>query len=155
MATGGYPTAFQHGARRLDSGGRPSFIVMPMLLGSLRLLVDDIGIDRLARWLSSYTAAIAHAARGLGFRVPLKHAPGIVGLRPSPSMPGAPTIVSKLAQRKPRPVLVSERLGAIRISPHVYNTKAELAELIDALRDAVGAPAAAHETGRLGPAARL
>ena len=88
---GGYPTAFQHGARRLDSGGRPSFIVMPMLLQSLKLLVEDIGIHRLSAWLAGYTAAIAFAATALGFSVPRRHAPGILGLRPASSMPDAAT----------------------------------------------------------------
>ena len=37
---GRYPTAFMEGARRLDSGGRPSYILMPMIRESLSLLVD-------------------------------------------------------------------------------------------------------------------
>ena len=138
MGPSGYPTAFQHGARRLDGGGRPSFIVMPMLLTSLRLLVHDVGVARLAAWLAAYTAALAHGARRLGFRVPAKHAPGIVGLRPDPAtMPDAETIVKRLAARAARPVLVSERLGAIRVSPHMYNTRADLDALLEGLRDAL------------------
>ena len=142
MGEGGYPTRFQHGARRLDSGGRPSFIVMPMLLASLRLVVDEIGVGNLERWLAGFTAAVAAAARALGFRVPARHAPGIVGLRPAPTMPDAATIVRRLAAR-PRPILVSERLGAIRVSPHVYNTHADLTELLTGLGEAVGAVAPA------------
>ena len=136
MGRDGYPTDFQHGARRLDGGGRPSFIVMPMLLESLKLLVREIGAAPLNAWLASYTAAIAHAARALGFRVPSRHAPGIVGLWPSREMPDAATIVRQLASRQPRPVLVSERLGAIRVSPHLYNTEGDLEELVAALREA-------------------
>ena len=135
---GGYPTAFQHGARRLDSGGRPSFIVMPMLLQSLKLLVEDIGIHRLSAWLAGYTAAIAFAATALGFSVPRHHAPGILGLRPASSMPDAATIVEQLGKRQPKPVLVSERLGAIRVSPHLYNTREDLIALIEGLKEAVG-----------------
>ena len=113
-----------------------------MLLASLKLVVDDIGVHRLAPWLGEYTGAIAAGARALGFRVPSKHAPHIVGLRPGHGMPDAATIVERLARRRPKPVLVSERLGAIRISPHVYNTREDLEVLLAGLRDAVadGAP---------------
>ena len=51
-------------------------------------------------------------------------------------MPDAATIVRQLARRQPRPVLVSERLGAIRVSPHLYNTEGDLEELVAALREA-------------------
>ena len=136
----GYPAAFQHGCRRLDSGGRPSYIVMPMLRTSMRYLVEELRVDRVSEWLSAYTAEIARRASGLGFSAPRRHAPGIVGLRPDPqTMPDAATIVRRLkvggAAR--RPVLVSERLGAIRISPHVYNTREDLERLISALQEAV------------------
>ena len=76
-------------------------------------------------------------AAALGFAAPPKHAPGIVGLRPGPGLPDAATIVRRLKGIKPRPVLVSERFGAIRIAPYVYNTRADLELLISGLRDAV------------------
>ena len=136
---GGYPVAFQSGARRLDGGGRPSYIVLPMLKHSLELLVHGIRIERLHEWLRLYTAEIVRRAAPLGFRAPARYAPGIVGLRPGPGMPDAEAIVSSLKRRSPRPVLVSERFGAIRIAPHIYNTSADIETLIDALRDAVGA----------------
>ena len=43
----------------------------------------------------------------------------------------------RLAALKPRPVLVSERLGVIRVSPHLYNTPDDLRCLLDGLREAV------------------
>ena len=45
---------------------------------------------------------------------------------------------SQAKAKAPPVVLVSERLGAIRISPHVYNTVADLEALIEGLREAVG-----------------
>jgi len=145
-----------------------------MLLASLRLIVDDLGVERIASALHAHTQRIATAARALGFRVPPRHAPNMVGLRPSDAMPDADTIVQRLAQaslrpflspgrrhdteprsafalpclalpclaqRKPKPVLVSERLGVIRIAPHVYNTADDIEALLEGLRDSIRAPA--------------
>lgn len=131
----GFPLAFQDGARRLDSGGRPSFILMPMVRASLELLVREMTVPRLARQLAAYTAEVASRAAALGYEVPARHAPHFVGLRPAAWMPGAAAIVAALARRE-KPVLVSERLGAIRVSPHLYNGRNDLEHLLAGLRDA-------------------
>ena len=57
-------------------------------------------------------------------------------------MPDAETIVGRLKKRSNtrRAVLVSDRLGAIRISPHLYNTRNDLECLLAALKDAVQTP---------------
>lgn len=140
MGPDGFPTGFMDGARRLDGGGRPSYIVLPMLVCSLELLVHEIQIERLHKWLLRYTREIVRQAAALGFTAPSRHAPGIVGLRPGPGMPSAEVIVRQLKARRPRPVLVSERFGAIRIAPHIYNTTDDMRQLLDALREAVTAP---------------
>ena len=136
-AHGGYPMAFQEGARRLDGGGRPSFIVLPMLLESLRVLTERIGVERLQERLAAYTEELVRRSQLLGFSAPPRHAPGIVGLKPGPGLPDADAIVRFLKARKPRPVLVSERFGVIRVSPHTYNTIEDLECLISGLHDAI------------------
>ena len=83
------------------------------------------------------TRLAAAQAAALGFEVPPRHAPGIVGLRTGAGMPPAAELVRRLAALKPRPVLVSERLGVIRVSPHLYNTPDDLRCLLDGLREAV------------------
>ena len=152
----GYPTAFQPGALRLDSGGRPSFILMPMLLASLELLASTPQAE-LADAVGGFTRELAARARALGFRVPVRHAPCIVGLWPDPrAMPSAEAIVAALAARKPRPVVVGARFGAIRVSPHAYNTRADLEVLLRGLADAVAPPAElpphAHAAAAVTPA---
>jgi len=111
MGPRGYPTAFQPGARRLEGGGREPE--------------------------PAATAFSTPQAAALGFEVPPRHAPGIVGLRTGAGMPPAAELVRRLAALKPRPVLVSERLGVIRVSPHLYNTPDDLRCLLDGLREAV------------------
>jgi selenocysteine lyase/cysteine desulfurase len=132
----GYPMQFQPGARRLDTAGRPSFIVMPMLVASLGLLTGKLSPSRTVPLLALLSSAIAAEARALGFGVPARHSPNIVGLRPAPGMPDADHFVQSLARRSP-PVLVSARLGLIRVSPHVWNTPAHAAELVQGLREAL------------------
>ena len=136
MAETGYPTTFQAGCRRLDGGGRPSYIVMPMLARSLRLLVEELTVARVAAQLGAFTAEVGKQARALGFDVPPRHAPNIIGLRPTAAMPDADAIVAALAAR-PLKIIVGARLGVIRVSPHLYNDQRDLDHLIEGLRDAI------------------
>ena len=63
MGPRGYPTAFQPGARRLEGGGRPSYIVMPMLLAALRLVAQQLTTRRIAARLGEMTSLVAAQAR--------------------------------------------------------------------------------------------
>lgn len=135
----GYEMRFRPGARRLDTAGRPSFILMPMVLASLRLLTGELAPARTIPLLAQLSSTVAAEARALGFGVPARHSPNIVGLRPAAGMPDADYFVRSLARRSP-PVLVSARLGVIRLSPHVWNTEAHVAELVQGLREALGRP---------------
>jgi len=135
-AQGNYPLDFQDGACRLDSGGRPSYILMPMIRESLTLLLRSLTVRRVVETLRDYTSEIASRAKSLGFEVPPRHAPNIVGLRCTACMPTAEAIVERLAQRSP-PVLVSERFGAIRVSPHLWNRRDDIEHLFAGLVDAI------------------
>ena len=149
---GGYPTAFMAGARRLDSGGRPSYLVLPQLRVSLELLTTTLHLPKIIGTLRLRTDAIAARAAALGFDVPPHRSASIIGLRPSAAMPDAAALVASLARRSP-PVVVSERFGAIRVSPHVYNTAADVDHLIDGLRDAIAAAGHAPPAAAPPPAA--
>ena len=143
MGEHGYPLEFQPGARRLDSGGRPSHILMPMLRSALSLLLDEIGVETLVGQLRRRTSAIASAARQLGFHVPSRHSAAFVGIYPAGWMEeiglSAAEIVNQLSRWKPKPVIVAERFGALRISPHLYNTDDEIDTLLRALQAILGA----------------
>ena len=58
-------------------------------------------------------------------------------------MPSAKAIVDALKAR-PLPVLVGERLGAIRVSPYVYNGAADIDQLFEGLREAVNQGTPSH-----------
>lgn len=137
--SGRYPSEFMNGARRLDSGGRPSYIIMPMIRESLNILVKQLTVPRVTAELRRYTTELARRAKELGFHVPPHHAPNIVGLWPAAGMPAADEIVRALAE-PPVPVLVSERLGFIRLSPHIWNSRQDMEHLFRKLADIVGLP---------------
>ena len=63
MGPRGYPTAFQPGARRLEGGGRPSYIVMPMLVAALRLVAQQLTTRRIAARLGEMASLVAAQAR--------------------------------------------------------------------------------------------
>ena len=125
-----YPEPFEPGARRYDVGERSNFILLPMLKVALGQLKAG-GPARIGATIAALTARIADAAVSRGFTVPdARHrSPHIIGLT-RPGQPLPRDLAQRLAARK---VYVSIRGPAIRVSPHVYNTEADIDRLIAAL----------------------
>lgn len=122
LPAAGYPEAFMQGARRLDAGGRPSFVLVPMLLQSLRLVL---------RWTDA-TQAYMHnltdpLAKGLQARfgeqltiIPAAHRCGhILGVRLRGSEGNLSAIAAAL---KGLGVITAVRGGCLRIAPYLYST---------------------------------
>ena len=82
----------------------------------------------------------------LGFAVPERHADHIVGLYPSAGHPSAERLVERLEGRG---IHVAARWGAVRVSPYLYNSAADVERLCAALADLVAEAAAAEPTPRL------
>ena len=148
----GYTTTFLPGARRLDGGGRPNPIGLPMLHAALTVLTTEWLVEdsaAVAQYCEPRTRIIADLARELGFRVPQWHAPHIVGLRAAPAAgggeedgEGAGLAGAAMAEvhewlKTKEEISVSLRMGAIRVCVHVYNTDEEVEFFCDALRRAV------------------
>merc|ERR1712166_65450 len=130
-----YPMPFEAGAVRYDAGGRPNYILMPMMQRALEL-VNQLSVDRITSTLRPMTDRIAEGARAMGFEIPPKFAANIVGIRPTAEMPSAHQIAGLLASRE-RPIMVTARFGAIRVSPYLYNTNEEIEEFLAALGECV------------------
>jgi selenocysteine lyase/cysteine desulfurase len=126
-----YPEAFQPGARRYDMGERSNFIHLPMAIVALKQLAAW-GPSNIAATLKPLTDALAEGGRALGLSAPpdSRRVPHMIGLS-RPGQPLPPDLAQKLARQK---IHVSQRGPALRISPHLYNSAADVERLLGALK---------------------
>ena len=121
-------------ARRFDRGERNDPVGLPMAaIGLEQVLAWEPGA--VATRLRGLTDALAEAVAdipGLTMLPRALRAPHILGLRLSGGMPAG--LVDGLATRG---VHVADRLGVMRVSPHVYNDETDVATFATALRHAV------------------
>mmetsp|Transcript_27748 Transcript_27748/g.61733 ORF Transcript_27748/g.61733 Transcript_27748/m.61733 type:complete len:434 (-) Transcript_27748:40-1341(-) len=135
----GYPEEFDYGARRLDAGGRPNPILLPMLRAALDIVAEyDIG--QVQDQLAAVNEKVLGGARQMGFTTtPGPRAGHILGLRP-----GTPELKEKLTPEEMirigkrlegRGIFISVRCGAFRISPYLHTTDEEIQQLLIGLAD--------------------
>ena len=124
--------AYDRGASRFDMGERSNFIILPMAIAALRQLADWT-IPEVGRRITVISDAIIAAVAPLGYYAasPERRASHLFGLRREGGLP--PDLGKRLAEAK---VYVSIRGDAIRVSPHLYNTEADVDQFIGALRAA-------------------
>lgn len=116
-------------ARRFDMGERDHFISMEMASIGMEMMADW-GASAIVQRLAMLTERIAAGVRGIGIRVPEPHlrAPHVLSLAFEGGMPAG--LVDRLAGEG---VHVAQRLGRIRISPHVYNDEADVDRFVEVL----------------------
>ncbi len=121
---------FAPGARRYDRGERNDPIGLPMAAAGMEL-VAGWGHTAIAARLRALTDRLAEVAGGLGLGVLPRglRAPHILGLR----LPGGmkPGLIAALAARG---AYASDRLGVLRVSPHVWADEADVEHFAEALR---------------------
>ena len=125
----GYTDAFRPGARRFDVGENSNFVLVPMASAALEQLLAW-GVGAVAATIAPLVERIAADAGTLGIGLAPAHlrARHMLGLR-LPTGAG-PAMAEALAAER---VYVSLRGDALRISPNVYNTPADLDRLRDVL----------------------
>ena len=130
-----YRDEFAPGARRYDMGEMSNFHLLPMAIAALEQILAW-GVENVARTLSARTAAIAGRARemGLDSQPADRRAGHFLGLRFDGGVP--PGLLDALAREK---VYVSVRGSSMRVTPHLYNTDADVERLFAALERVVGA----------------
>lgn len=126
-----HPLVFREGALRFETGNF-SAIGVHNLHASLSWM-QAVGMDRIAAAVKDIAGAVRRRAADRGFRIlgpNAETAGGIVSFAP----PGADpeTLAEKLAARG---IQVSKRNGALRVSPHFYNTHDEVDGFFSALDD--------------------
>jgi selenocysteine lyase/cysteine desulfurase len=129
-----YQLEFQDGARRFDVGERSNFALMPVAEASLKL-IGDWTVPRILATLTRRTEAIAGRARAeLGIdSVPSNRRAGpYLGLRFRGGV--SADLSTQLAAQR---VHVSVRGAAMRVTPHLWTTDADVERLFAVLRGAV------------------
>ena len=117
-----YRDDYQPGARRFDMGERSNFALMPQAMAAMRQILDW-GVGNIHATLSARNEAIAARARGLGIAsVPQGRRAGhYLGLRFAGGVPEG--LGDRLAAEN---IHVSVRGAAMRVTPHLYNTDADI-----------------------------
>jgi len=125
-----YQDDFQVGGRKFDVGERSNFVLLPMTIVALQQILDW-GIANISETIAQMTEQLCSELSETNIIIPAapQRAPHILGLRFPNGLPN--DLLQRLADNK---VYVSVRSDAVRISPHVYNTKDDLQKLTNLLK---------------------
>lgn len=128
-----YADEYQPGARRYDMGERANFALLPMVIASLRQLLAW-GVENIQQTVGEWTGEIERETRRMGLEpVPAeRRANHLLGVRSPRPLP--PDLLARLAAQR---VYVSVRGQSIRVSPHVYNTEADIQRFVAAMAGAL------------------
>ena len=128
-----YCDEFQAGARRFDMGQFTQFVLAPMAAAALQQILDW-GIASIEQSLSHVTDDIAQRALAAGYDVAPaeQRSRHMLGIRFRNGLPAK--LAATLAAAK---VYISIRGDSVRISPHLYNTTADIDRLFAAIASCV------------------
>jgi selenocysteine lyase/cysteine desulfurase len=128
-----YCEEFQAGARRFDMGQFTQFVLAPMAAAALHQILDW-GIASIEQALSQLTDDIAQRAVAAGYDVAPaeQRSRHMIGIRFRNGLPA--NLAATLAAAK---VFVSIRGDSVRVSPHLYNTTADIDRLFAAIASCV------------------
>jgi selenocysteine lyase/cysteine desulfurase len=116
-------------ASRFDMGERDHFISLEMAAIGMEM-VAEWGAAGIAERIAMLTDRIADGVRDLGVQMPARHlrAPHILSLGFKGGMPAG--LMESLAGEN---IFVAQRLGRMRVSPHVFNDEADADRFVAAL----------------------
>ena len=125
-----YPETYNKGARRYDIGEVNNMINMPMAVIALEQ-IKSWTPAAVQQYLKPLTDAVAEGAKERGWKVPpIDHRVShFIGMRPGGKLSDG--VVTRL--QKEYDIHVSQRGGAIRVSPHLYNDTRDIDKFFQAL----------------------
>jgi selenocysteine lyase/cysteine desulfurase len=125
-----YQSSYRSGAWRYNVGEQSNFILNPMLIDSIENLMK-LGVGNIQSYCRNLLDEPINHLRKLGYWIEneANRANHLFGVR-LPDHRDISIIQNRMAERK---IQVSYRGAAIRISPHIYNTKTDIQALVDAL----------------------
>lgn len=125
-----YKEEYQPGVVRFDVGGRSNFITLAMLDAALKH-IEEWGVQAIQEYCSALTEESVYTLRNEGFWI--EEAEGrashLFGIRVREDIAMERMIEAIHAAR----ISVSIRGNAVRISPHIYNTREEMDVLTEIL----------------------
>ncbi len=124
-----YTDTYRPLANRYCVGQHSNFLITPMQIAALQQ-VNSWGQENIQEYCAGLWTVIADELDKLGVILPTNRAHHLVGLR----LPDSIDREKLVAAINHRGLKVSYRADAVRVSPHVYNTPEEMAELVGALR---------------------
>lgn len=124
-----YQDDFEPGARRFDMGERSNFALLPAAGAGLGQILEW-GVANVRDTAAALADEIVERVRPLGLTALPRElrAPHYLGLQRNGGLPEG--LLAALAGHK---VYVSVRGACIRVTPHVYNTRADIDRLVAAL----------------------
>jgi selenocysteine lyase/cysteine desulfurase len=124
-----YQDDFEPGARRFDVGERSNFALVPAAEAAVRQILEW-GVDNVRETIEKLADAIVERVAPLGLTALPKElrATHYLGLQMDGGLP--PRLLPELSRRN---VFVSVRGDSIRVTPHVYNTPADVDRFVQAL----------------------
>lgn len=125
-----YSDDYQPGAVRFDVGERSNFVLVPMMIRALEQILDWQP-KRIQAYCRELTGGLTRQLPEHGYAIeePDRRAHHLFGIR-LPQRITKETLQQKLAERQ---VHVSVRGSAVRISPNVYNSEADIGALQEVL----------------------
>ncbi len=131
-----YQDEFQPGARRFDMGEKSNPAQVLAACAALDQILDW-GIANISDTLGARNSRVADHARQLGFLVTEDEyrSPHYIGLAYKDGVPKG--LAEKLAENN---IFLSVRGNSVRVTPHLYNTEADIERLFDALHYVTSRP---------------
>jgi selenocysteine lyase/cysteine desulfurase len=122
-------------AVRYEEGSLP----YPLIAGFLAALeiLDEVGMDRCIGHIEGLVEHLADGLESLGCRIGPDRSVRRHILKASHPDVAPDVLLDRLHRRK---VVASLRRGALRLSPHFYNTRAEIDLVLETIEDAVRRP---------------
>lgn len=119
---------FHDDARRFELG-TPALPTVHAALGGQEI-IDEIGVPRIRARNAELTERLIAGARDRGWRVRCAREPASRSAIVMVAHDDPATAVARLAERD---IIVDWRPGYVRVSPHFYNTEAEIDRVLEAL----------------------
>ncbi|HZQ69453.1 MAG TPA: aminotransferase class V-fold PLP-dependent enzyme [Terriglobales bacterium] len=121
-----YVDGYEPGARRFDMGERSNFTLLPAARAAMEQILTW-GIEEISAYCGALTKPLAEAAPAVGLTPwPEKfRAPHYLCLRTRTQVPA--DLMERLQKGH---IFISVRGSSLRITPHVYNSKAEIEKLL-------------------------